>query len=110
MPDHLYQQKLHDQFLQQLVDDWEVHFARHGESGANLPGVQNENGFVEALADVVERELAAQVGRKEAIRLTSSKDTFRWLLFEYDTNNRWQTKTKQALCLFWGLPVGKPSK
>lgn len=101
--DFVYQQELREQFLQKLIDNWEAHFARHGESFVNLTAIRNKNGFVEDVCDVVETALAEQVGAVEARRLTPSKDTFRRLLFEYEVGNRWQSRTRHALCQYVGF-------
>lgn len=101
--DHLYQQELREQFLQKLIDDWDTNFTRHGESFVNLTAIRNKNGFVEDVCDVVETALTESIGAAEAHKLTPSKDTFRRLLFDYEVGNRWQTRTRLALCLFLGF-------
>ncbi len=103
LTDHLYQQERYERFLQKLIDDWDTYFYRHGAMFVNLPAIRNKNGFVEDVADAVETVLAGQLGPLEATRLTPSKDTFRRLLFEYDPETRWQSKTREALCLYVGF-------
>ena len=95
--------ELYEQFVQKLNDDWEPRFLRHGPSFVGLSAIGNRSAFVDDVTDAVEAVLTGQIGRAKAQELLPSKDTFRRLLFAYNPDTQWRSKTRLALCLYIGF-------
>ena len=67
--DPVYQRELRERVLQKIIDDWSVHFSHHGAEYVNLNAIKSQNRFVEDVADVIEKTVAAQLGTTEASQI-----------------------------------------
>lgn len=102
LKDRVYLYELREQFLQKIVDDWEVKWQDDFEEFNSFDTLKSRNAFLESLLTDIEENLHQQLNG-ESKKYLFSKDFLRRFIFEYGGKEvRIQTHSRTAIALYLG--------
>src|SRR6218665_106906 len=102
LKDKVYLFELREQFLQKIVDEWELKWQDDFEEFVSFETLKSKNAFLESLLADIEQDLYRQLS-SETKKYLFSKDFLRRFIFEYGTKEvRIQTHSRTAIALYLG--------
>lgn len=102
LKDRVYLYELREQFLQKIVDDWEVKWQDDFEEFTSFDTLKSKNAFLESLLADIEENLHQQLNG-ESKKYLFSKDFLRRFIFEYGAREvRIQTHSRTGIALYLG--------
>ncbi len=102
LKDRVYLYELREQFLQKIVDDWEVKWQDDFDEFVSFDALKSKNAFLEALLTEIEENIHQQLNG-EAKKYLFSKDFLRRFIFEYGGKEvRIQTHSRTGIALYLG--------
>lgn len=100
--DRIYLYELREQFLQKIIDDWEMKWQDDFGEFVTFDTLKSKNAFLESLLADIEENLHQQLNG-ETKRYLFSKDFLRRFIFEYGGKEvRIQTHSRTAIALYLG--------
>ena len=102
LKDRVYLYELREQFLQKIVDDWEVKWQDDFDEFVSFDALKSKNAFLEALLTEIEENIHQQLNG-EAKKYLFSKDFLRRFIFEYGGKEvRIQTHSRTGIAFYLG--------
>lgn len=102
LKDRVYLYELREQFLQKIVDEWEVKWQDDFEEFNSFDTLKSRNAFLESLLADIEENLHRQLNG-ESKKYLFSKDFLRRFIFEYGGKEvRIQTHSRTGIALYLG--------
>ncbi|RFS17590.1 hypothetical protein [Emticicia sp. C21] len=102
LKDKIYVFELREQFLQKIVDEWEVKWQEDFDEFVSFDALKSKNAFLESLLADIEENLHQQ-RNGQAKKYLFSKDFLRRFIFEYGAREvRIQTHSRTAIALYLG--------
>lgn len=102
LKDKVYMFELREQFLQKIVDEWEVKWQEDFDEFVSFDTLKSKNAFLESLLSDIEENLHQQLNENTK-KYLFSKDFLRRFIFEYGAREvRIQTHSRTAIALYLG--------
>jgi hypothetical protein len=102
LKNRVYLYELREQFLQKIVDDWEVKWHEDFDEFVSFEALKSKNAFLESLLADIEENLHQQLNG-ESKKYLFSKDFLRRFIFEYGRKEvRIQTHSRTGIALYLG--------
>jgi hypothetical protein len=100
LKDKVYLYELREQFLQKIVDEWEVKWQNDFDEFVSFETLKSKNAFLESLLADIEEDLHQRLNG-EAKKYLFSKDFLRRFIFEYGAKEvRIQTHSRTGIALY----------
>lgn len=102
LKDKVYLYELREQFLQKIVDEWELKWQEDFEEFVSFEALKSKNAFLESLLADIEEDLHRRLSG-EGKKYLFSKDFLRRFIFEYGGKEvRIQTHSRTGIALYLG--------